>query len=370
VHLCSAPLSGNWLTFGLVRAGRVSFGPKGIGRSEEESWGIADDRGRTVATNAAVFACGRQLTGLPRKLREGDVLKGEVNVTAGWFEVSLNGTEFTHCFEIPQRGKDDYWFGVTLANNHQATIGTDSPEAMAARSTAAETTVRTRAPTPPVDPTNDDGETNDTPEPPPPTPQKPPKQDPTGAEPKQTTQQRPPAPPAEPAPKRAVPALDATSPPDLAVDSGDEDPVYVPPMSSGPKETAIEVFTSRKAAQDIKPFQARLFIVTQEAGQFPARRSWMTRRDELQRDYKAAKEVVPQDFQRIAAVGRMMEEHEMISSTLMLTEETCSTLPKRHSALVKELEELCDSLLTANNFDALEKFGALLTEAREIDLTL
>jgi hypothetical protein len=121
---------------------------------------------------------------------------------------------------------------------------------------------------------------------------------------------------------------------------------------------------------DIKPFQARLLTITQEAWHVPTRRTWMARRDELQRSYTAAKEAQPRDFQLIAGRGRELVEHEKLSSTLLLAEEAYATLPHRLAALVQELEELCTTLMEADNFAALELFGELLNEARQVSLAV
>jgi hypothetical protein len=102
-------------------------GSNGLGLTAN-SWGLADDRSATAVGEMPVVAASAALAGrLSRKLRQGDVLLGFVDVAAGWFEVRLNQTEFVHRFTIPPGTKEDYWFGMTLANDHQATIVSAAP---------------------------------------------------------------------------------------------------------------------------------------------------------------------------------------------------------------------------------------------------
>jgi hypothetical protein len=119
VTLNTGTAKSNWVSFGLAKRGMKKDSSDGMGRTED-TWGIADDRSST--SNAVVSACKSNVGTLPRKLKDGDVLSGEANVAAGWFEVRLNQSEFSHRFTIPVGSKEDYWFGMTFANDHQATI--------------------------------------------------------------------------------------------------------------------------------------------------------------------------------------------------------------------------------------------------------
>jgi hypothetical protein len=122
-----AAAGSNLLTFGLARRGMKKDGSNGVGLTAN-SWGLADDRSATAVGEMPVVAASASLAGrLSRKLREGDVLLGFVDVAAGWFEVRLNQMEFVHRFTIPPGAKEDYWFGMTLANDHQATIVSAAP---------------------------------------------------------------------------------------------------------------------------------------------------------------------------------------------------------------------------------------------------
>jgi hypothetical protein len=99
----------------------------GLGRTTD-TWGLADERSYAAGNEMPqVLANAERKARLPRKFKAGDVLLGFVDVTAGWFEVRLNQTEYVHRFTIPPGTKEDYWFGVTLADNHQATVVTTGP---------------------------------------------------------------------------------------------------------------------------------------------------------------------------------------------------------------------------------------------------
>jgi hypothetical protein len=126
VRFNAAPRSGNWVTFGLAKTGMEASETSGFGRTEN-TWGLADNRSTTDNTNAGFYAGSlTSVRDLPRKLQAGDVLYGEVDVNAGWFEVRLNSTEFTHRFHTPKGRKEDYVLGMTLANSYQATIAVDN----------------------------------------------------------------------------------------------------------------------------------------------------------------------------------------------------------------------------------------------------
>jgi hypothetical protein len=135
----SAPASGssNWVSFGLAKRGMKKDSSDGMGRTED-TWGIADDRSST--SSAVVSACKTNVGTLPRKLKDGDVLSGEANVAAGWFEVRLNQSEFSHRFTIPVGSKEDYWFGMTFANDHQATILPSGTAASGSSTSSAKST--------------------------------------------------------------------------------------------------------------------------------------------------------------------------------------------------------------------------------------
>lgn len=119
ILLEEAPRSPNWLTFGLVRNNIPISSSDGVGRSLN-SWGICDDRGSTGGSYSLVVSCG-QTVGQCRKLTEGDILHGIVDITEGWFEIHLND-ELVHKFDIPTDNFTDYLFAMTFANDHKATI--------------------------------------------------------------------------------------------------------------------------------------------------------------------------------------------------------------------------------------------------------
>ena len=121
VRLDATPRNGNWLTFGVAKRGMAVSGSDGMGRTKD-SWGVADDHGSSSTANAIVSASGTNVGTLSRKLKQNDVLSAEVNVAAGWCEVRLNQTEFTHRFTIPVGAKEDYWFGMTFASDVQVTV--------------------------------------------------------------------------------------------------------------------------------------------------------------------------------------------------------------------------------------------------------
>jgi hypothetical protein len=129
IEIClnAAPFGSNWLSFGLTKRGMDRESSDGLGRTTD-TWGIADERSYAAGNEMPqVLANTDRKARLPRKFKAGDVLLGFVDVTAGWFEVRLNQTEFVHRFTIPPGAKEDYWFGVTLADNHQVTVVTTGP---------------------------------------------------------------------------------------------------------------------------------------------------------------------------------------------------------------------------------------------------
>jgi hypothetical protein len=122
VRIDAAKLDCNWLTFGIAKQGMAKSSSDGFGRTAN-TWGIVDDRNSASTASMAFLAADKTTLGsLPRKLREGDLLTAEANTSAGWCEVRLNQTEFKHRFTIPAGRKEDYWFGMTFANDHQVTI--------------------------------------------------------------------------------------------------------------------------------------------------------------------------------------------------------------------------------------------------------
>jgi hypothetical protein len=128
VRLDAAPRDSNWVSFGLAKRGMAVDSSDGMGRTTN-TWGIADDRNSTSTAMPVAAASKTTISTLPRKLKQGDVLSGEVDLLAGWFEVRLNQSEFSHRFTIPVGSKEDYWFGMTFANDHQATILMAEPPA-------------------------------------------------------------------------------------------------------------------------------------------------------------------------------------------------------------------------------------------------
>jgi hypothetical protein len=99
-----------WVSFGLVqrhseqvRAVVCTMGGTGT------TWGV------TISTAEAPVVTDNaegEVLHLPRQLRKGDILQGLADVTAGWYEVRLNETEFKHRFAILTGTKEDFWFGV------------------------------------------------------------------------------------------------------------------------------------------------------------------------------------------------------------------------------------------------------------------
>lgn len=124
VRLDAAPLEGNMLTFGLARRGMKTEYSDGLGRTVD-SWGMADDRLRSSHAVMPVLAAGGKANVVNRwhrRVRQGDVLTAEVNTVEGWCELRLNDTEALHRFGVPRGTREDYWFGVTLATDHQVSI--------------------------------------------------------------------------------------------------------------------------------------------------------------------------------------------------------------------------------------------------------
>jgi hypothetical protein len=136
IRLDQAQLDSNWISFGIAKKGFGITNSDGFGR-EANSWGIADERSTGNTTIPSAF-CGSNsgVASMPRKLAAGDILTAEANTAAGWCEVRLNQTEFKHRFTIPVGSKEDYWFGMTFANDHQVTIQ-DSPNVKAAPAAAS-----------------------------------------------------------------------------------------------------------------------------------------------------------------------------------------------------------------------------------------
>jgi hypothetical protein len=316
VCLNAAPLNGNWLSFGLTKTGLENESSDGLGRTVN-SWGIADDRAPAAGSEMPLVAANAErLSRLPRKLRSCDVLLGFVDVTAGWFEVRLNQTEFVHRFTIPPGAKEDYWFGMTLASDHQVSVISANPPAAAP------------APVP--------------------------------------------APVPKPAPKPApAPVPRPPSPDD---ESCLYDPVYVPnngpppaPRQSTPITTQQPPLTPRGATPAyLTAFRHRCFEISQQAAHAPARKEWMTRRDELKQQSTAAQQADDKDWALIASTGIAVTAHDSLSGTLLLTEEACGTLPTRHAALKKEMETKCAELTAAGDFVSLKDLAAELTNLSKL----
>ena len=57
-----------------------------------------------------------------RKLVDGDKLTALCDVSAGWLEISINDGEIKQRFDIPTGNASDYYFGVTMANDHTLRI--------------------------------------------------------------------------------------------------------------------------------------------------------------------------------------------------------------------------------------------------------
>jgi hypothetical protein len=121
VKLEAAPRGNNWVSFGLTKKGMASSSTDGLGQSSN-SWGLSDNRDLGNNDIPEVYASGVSVNKLPRKLQDGDILCAEVNVTAGWCEIRFNDNQFKHRFTIPVGSKEDYWFGMTFANDHMVAI--------------------------------------------------------------------------------------------------------------------------------------------------------------------------------------------------------------------------------------------------------
>lgn len=106
----------NWLTFGLARRGMENSGSDGVGLTAD-TWGISDERDNS--SEAYIGNCGRRIGRCP-KFQQGDIIKGEVDLSAGWFEVTVGA--FSYRFDIPIGSCEDYYFAMTFANNHQVSI--------------------------------------------------------------------------------------------------------------------------------------------------------------------------------------------------------------------------------------------------------
>ena len=115
-----APLSSNWLTFGLARTDQMANSSSdGVGRSRS-TWGISDDRS-SAESKTVIAECGKEI-GVFRKLRVGDTLCALVDTSEGWVEVSVNDHEFHHRFFIPPGSPSEYCFAMTFANDHKVSI--------------------------------------------------------------------------------------------------------------------------------------------------------------------------------------------------------------------------------------------------------
>lgn len=113
----------NWLTFGIAKVGMAEASSDGVGITRN-TWGISDDRGTSSSVHARVVSSGSDVCTC-RKFRQGDRLQATIDTVEGWCEVSINGDEFMHRFEIPTGTADDYCFAMTFANDHAVTIITD-----------------------------------------------------------------------------------------------------------------------------------------------------------------------------------------------------------------------------------------------------
>lgn len=125
----AAPLSSNWLTFGLSKVDAIANSSSdGVGRSRN-TWGLSDDRS-SLTSKAILSACGTEV-GNFRKLKVGDTLSALVDTGEGWCEVSVNDQEFSHRFKIPIGNSSDYCFAMTFANDHKVSIMSDGDYASA-----------------------------------------------------------------------------------------------------------------------------------------------------------------------------------------------------------------------------------------------
>jgi len=133
-----APRTSNWLTFGLARRGMPTTSSDGVGRTTN-TWGVADDR--SSSSMPVVSASGTNV-GTFRKFQVGDILSAEVDTAGGWLEIRLNDNEYSHRFDIPAGGADDYYFAMTFANDHQVTIQCDETNSGTSSSSSVASAVR------------------------------------------------------------------------------------------------------------------------------------------------------------------------------------------------------------------------------------
>jgi hypothetical protein len=106
-----------WVSFGLVQRHNEQVRAVGCIRAGTgTTWGVTISTAETpvVTENAE-----GEVLHLPRQLRQGDVLRGLADTTAGWYEVRLNEIEFVHRFTIPTGTKEDFWFGVCGSSEDQ-----------------------------------------------------------------------------------------------------------------------------------------------------------------------------------------------------------------------------------------------------------
>jgi hypothetical protein len=120
VRIDHAPVSSNWLTFGICQTGKLaSSSSDGVGRSNY-SWGLTDDRSSSNS-NCSIVSCGKD-KGTCRKLIEGDILSCYIDCEEGWCRVALNDPEFSYTFKVPPATPEEYSFAMSFANDHRVTI--------------------------------------------------------------------------------------------------------------------------------------------------------------------------------------------------------------------------------------------------------
>ena len=74
--------------------------------------------------HASVYSSGRAVAQCP-KLKQDDIITCCVDLIEGWFEISINETDFSHRFDVPTLPHSEYLFAMTFANDHCARILTD-----------------------------------------------------------------------------------------------------------------------------------------------------------------------------------------------------------------------------------------------------
>jgi hypothetical protein len=120
IQLKAAPITMNWLSFGLARVTMGNSSSDGVGKTKD-SWGIRDER-NALTGQSTIAGNGVDKTTF-RKLREGDILIAIVDIITGTIDIAIHNTDHKFRMTFVSTGKkEDYVFAVTLANDHILTI--------------------------------------------------------------------------------------------------------------------------------------------------------------------------------------------------------------------------------------------------------